>query len=457
MKFKMKKWWISVIVCAMVIVSYIGVSIFFTNKFYFGSKINSVKATGKTVDEVNSEIEKKIKSYTLKIKGRDEFESEIKGLDIGLKYKSGDEVKKIKENQNPFGWIKGIFHGTESTISEIVEYNDEMLKEEIDKLDCFKEENIVEPKNPTFKYGDKGYEIVAEVNGNKVNKELLIKNVSKAITNGESTIDIDSKECYEKPQYKKGSKKVKETKEILDKYCSSKITYNINGKERVLDGTIINTWLKVDNELKVNLNRSDITSYVDKLATECNTIGNTRSFKSSLGNVVEVSGGNYGVIMDKEGEISFLESAVKEGKVDKREPEYLQTAFASGANDIGNTYVEVNLATQHIWFYKEGQLITEGDVVTGNVSTNCATPAGVYRLNYKEENATLRGEGYATPVSFWMPFNDGIGIHDATWRSAFGGNIYYSGGSHGCVNAPYNVANAIFDNIEPGTPIICYS
>ena len=139
MKFKMKKWWISVIVCAMVIVSYIGVSIFFTNKFYFGSKINSVKATGKTVDEVNSEIEKKIKSYTLKIKGRDEFESEIKGLDIGLKYKSGDEVKKIKENQNPFGWIKVIFHGTESTISEIVEYNDEMLKEEIDKLDCFKE------------------------------------------------------------------------------------------------------------------------------------------------------------------------------------------------------------------------------------------------------------------------------------------------------------------------------
>ena len=457
MKFKMKKWWISVIVCAMVIVSYIGVSIFFTNKFYFGSKINSVKATGKTVDEVNSEIEKKIKSYTLKIKGRDEFESEIKGLDIGLKYKSGDEVKKIKENQNPFGWIKGIFHGTESTISEIVEYNDEMLKEEIDKLDCFKEENIVEPKNPTFKYGDNGYEIVDKVDGNKVDKDLLIENISKAIIEGKTTLNLDKVNCYEKPQYTKDSKEVKEAKSILDKYCSSKITYDINGKEEVLDGSTINTWISVDDEFKVNLNKDSIVNYVDKLAVKCNTIGDTRSFKSSLGNTVEVSGGNYGVVMDKDGEVSFLETAIAEGQVTSREPEYLHTAFSKGVDDVGNTYVEVNLSTQHIWFYKKGQLITEGDVVTGNVSNNCATPTGVYRLNYKEKNATLRGENYETPVSFWMPFNGGIGIHDATWRSAFGGNIYYNNGSHGCVNAPYDVANAIFNNIEPGTPIICYS
>ena len=173
--------------------------------------------------------------------------------------------------------------------------------------------------------------------------------------------------------------------------------------------------------------------------------------------MVEVHGGIYGTVLDKSGEVSFLQNAITDGQVTSRTPEYLQTAFAKGIDDIGNTYVEVNLGTQHIWFYKNGQLITEGDVVTGNVTNNCATPAGVYRLNYKERNATLRGENYETPVSFWMPFNGGIGIHDATWRSAFGGNIYYNGGSHGCVNAPYDVANAIFNNIEPGTPVVCYS
>ncbi|WP_294343872.1 L,D-transpeptidase family protein [uncultured Clostridium sp.] len=457
MKFKFNKWWVSVIVCAIIIISYMGISIFFANKFYFGSKINSINATGKTVDEVNSEIEKNIQLYTLKIEGRDKFESEIKGTDIGLKYKSGEKVKRIKEEQNPFGWIKGIFNGTDVTVSEIVEYNEDMLKEEIDKLQCFNDENVVEPKNPTFKYNDKGYEIIDKVDGNKVNKDVLIKKISKSIIEGKRNFNLDKEGCYEKSQYTKDSKEVKKAKDILDKYCSSKITYDLNGKKEVLDGSVINEWITVDDSYDVNVNKDSIINYVDTLAAKCNTIGDTRKFKSSLGNMVEVHGGNYGTVLDKSGEVSFLQNAITDGQVTSRTPEYLQTAFAKGIDDIGNTYVEVNLGTQHIWFYKNGQLITEGDVVTGNVTNNCATPAGVYRLNYKERNATLRGENYETPVSFWMPFNGGIGIHDATWRSAFGGNIYYNGGSHGCVNAPYDVANAIFNNIEPGTPVVCYS
>ena len=75
------------------------------------------------------------------------------------------------------------------------------------------------------------------------------------------------------------------------------------------------------------------------------------------------------------------------------------------------------MTKQHIWFYKNGTLIVEGDVVTGDVSKNYATPTGVYKLQYKEKNATLKGEGYSVPVNVFMPFNGGIGIHDASWRS----------------------------------------
>ena len=122
--------------------------------------------------------------------------------------------------------------------------------------------------------------------------------------------DRDKIDCYDKPQYTKDSKEVKDAKSILDKYCNSKITYNINGKEEILDGSIINTWINIDDEYKVNLNKNSIVNYVDKLAMECNTIGDTRDFRSSLGNTVKVSGGNYGVVMDKEGEVSFLERCV---------------------------------------------------------------------------------------------------------------------------------------------------
>jgi lipoprotein-anchoring transpeptidase ErfK/SrfK len=90
------------------------------------------------------------------------------------------------------------------------------------------------------------------------------------------------------------------------------------------------------------------------------------------------------------------------------------------------------------------------------VRAGYATPKGVYRLKYKQKNTVLRGEDYAVPVTFWMPFNGGVGLHDASWRSVFGGSIYETNGSHGCVNMPYNVAKPIFDNIDVNTPVICY-
>lgn len=55
-----------------------------------------------------------------------------------------------------------------------------------------------------------------------------------------------------------------------------------------------------------------------------------------------------------------------------------------------------------------------------------------------------------------MPFNGNIGLHDATWRSTFGGTIYKTSGSHGCVNLPPAVAKTIFENIAAGVPVLCY-
>jgi len=118
--------------------------------------------------------------------------------------------------------------------------------------------------------------------------------------------------------------------------------------------------------------------------------------------------------------------------------------------------LEIDLTKQYLWFYKNGTLITKGSVVTGNVSSNHTTPPGTYKLTYKQKDAVLRGPGYAAPVTYWMPFNGGIGLHDASWRAAFGGEIYKTNGSHGCINAPYQVAEAVFKNIEAGVPVICY-
>ena len=94
--------------------------------------------------------------------------------------------------------------------------------------------------------------------------------------------------------------------------------------------------------------------------------------------------------------------------------------------------------------------------VSGNESNGNATRLGMMRLKYKQKDAVLRGDDYETPVSYWMPFDGNIGMHDATWRSKFGGEIYKTAGSHGCVNLPLSAAKTIFENIQAGDPVIVY-
>lgn len=445
-----------IISICILLVFYLGMTKYFTTHFYFGSEINSVSVSGKTVDEAKIVMESSLKDYTLNLKERGGKTEQIKAGDVDLQYNTEDEFKKFKDSQNPFRWVLACFSGKDSRMTVGFSYDENLLQERIDKLSCFDSSNIIEPKNPSFKYADNNYVIVDEVPGNKVDRDTLHSHVSDAILSGKTEIDLESLNCYVKPEYNSKSEKVIEARDALNKYVSSKITYTFEDKVETVDASIINKWLSVDDNFEVTVNKKKVRDYIDVLAKSYNTVGRTRSFVTTSGKTINVGGGDYGWSINKPKETQSLIAAVTAGQTITKEPAYKQTAFSRTGNDIGNTYVEISLSGQHIWFYKNGSLVVEGNVVTGNVSRGHSTPPGVYRLKYKQKNAILRGPGYAAPVTYWMPFNGGIGIHDANWRSVFGGRIYRTSGSHGCVNAPYSVAKAIFYNIKADTPIVCY-
>ena len=98
----------------------------------------------------------------------------------------------------------------------------------------------------------------------------------------------------------------------------------------------------------------------------------------------------------------------------------------------------------------------ESDFVSGNLSKGYGTPTGTYPIKHKGRNATLNGEDYSTPVDYWLPFNLGIGFHDAPWRKEFGGEIYKTSGSHGCINMPPEQAKTMFENIQWGVAVVVY-
>ncbi|MGL5152275.1 MAG: L,D-transpeptidase family protein [Clostridium sp.] len=444
-----------VITFALIIGIYVGISIYYSSRFTLGSSINSISVSGKTVEEANEELTKAYKTYKLEIISDGKTKGEIKGTDINLTYNSHDEVKQFKEEQSSFNWVIGLFSGDEFEVTKELTYDDEKLKEIISKLDL-QEEKVVKSQSATFKYENEKFHVVDEVYGNEINKEKLHDEIVNALKSGKESLDLKGSGCYIEPKIKKDSEEASNVLNTLNKYISSKIEYVIGDDKKLIDGKVINTWVSVNENNEIVFDENKIKAFVTSFTGEYNTVGKTRNFKASSGKTVSVVGGDYGWSVNTAGESKWLIENIKEGKEAKREIEFAQKAFASGQNDIGDTYVEINLTKQHMWFYKNGALITEGDIVTGDQSKKYSTPQGVYRLKYKQKDTVLRGADYESPVTFWMPFNGGIGIHDASWRSTFGGTIYKNNGSHGCVNSPYKLAQAIFNNIEPNTPIVCY-
>lgn len=445
-----------IISISTVLFIYFGLSNYLINHFYFGSTINGINVSGKTVDEVEEEMIYKVQWYKLELQERGGNKEQITASDIGLIYKLEGKIKELKDKQNFSPWIISLPYEREYKIEETVTYDEKLLDDRLNKLSCFDSNNIIEPQNPRFEYKDNEYVILDEVYGNKVNKNILYESVINAIIKEEKTIDFEASNCYENPQYNSNSQEVINTKDILNKYINSQITYTFGDNTEVLDGSIINKWLKINESLEITFDEKEIICYLNKLSDTYDTVGKSREFITSLGTTINIGGGDYGWIINKNEEIQNLIKTIKEGAKITREPIYVQAAQSRVNNDIGNTYIEINLKRQHLWFYKNGVLLVDGDVVTGNESNNHSTPTGIYKLKYKQKDATLKGADYSTHVNFWMPFNMGIGLHDASWRSTFGGNIYMTNGSHGCVNAPYNLAKTIFNNVQGGSPVICY-
>ena len=120
--------------------------------------------------------------------------------------------------------------------------------------------------------------------------------------------------------------------------------------------------------------------------------------------------------------------------------------------ELNGVFVIIDISEQKLWLYDDNEVLLSTSIVTGKDET--PTNVGLFKIKNKETNRYLVGEDYYTFVNYWMPFDGGIGLHDATWRKKFGGNIYQKNGSHGCVNMPYSITDDIYEKVEKGTKVL---
>lgn len=290
------------------------------------------------------------------------------------------------------------------------------------------------------------YSIKKEVCGSIINKDKFIKTFNAHIKkNGYITKDLALSDFYIQPSVT--SEDLKDIIEVANKCSTWSVTYNNGSKytaELFKDVIIKDSTLVFNDDFLDNVTSEVYDSYTK--------IGEPKQFKTFNGDDIIVSGGTLGTEVDKMKEKKALMEAFHKGKSLKdRTPIY-----TSKLNGIGNTYIEVSIEAQHCWVYKDGNLLMNTDVVTGTSSKH-DTPTGVYYISERINGKYLKGENYKTWVNKWMRLTgNGIGLHDASWRSSFGNTIYKSSGSHGCINLPKQFAYDLYDNTYVGMPVVIY-
>ncbi|MBQ4178097.1 MAG: L,D-transpeptidase/peptidoglycan binding protein [Lachnospiraceae bacterium] len=318
----------------------------------------------------------------------------------------------------------------------------------------------------TYDQESKTYSIIPEIQGTQLNDadiqhlvQLAVDDVIGGTTPEEDITVQIPQEMYLVPDVLSTDAELNMKVNTYNAYDKAVITYVFGEEKETIDWDTISNWIVFENG-EGYLSEEKLREYVMTLGQKYNTIYYNRSFNTSLGTTIQFgeTENNYGYLIDEEGEYQQLLADIQGNSETEREPVYAYTGIDRSGTDDMRTYVEVNISMQHLWFYKEHALVIEGDVVTGCVAKKTETQTGIYPIAYKESPATLipSNETNGTPVTYWMPFYDGQGLHDANWRQAFGGQIYQTSGSHGCVNMPRYLAETIFNQAPTGTPVVLY-
>lgn len=416
---------------------------------------------GKNVSYASREsaLEEAGEGFKLEVLGRDDRKLVINSKEISYDAKI---PKNASIDQNPMLWPFNLLGLTKDKLKfdYKINYDKDKLDDIIKESPLFT--NITEPQDAGLVFKGDSFDIKEAVMGNKLDYGKVRAEIEKAITTDHKDIKLTDS-YYENPTVLSDSKELKQLEEDAKKIEAMNIKFNFNGFDIKLTGKDLVAMLEQKGD-KFTIDYDKLMDFMKKVADKTDTYGKDRKFKATgIGEIV-VNPGVYGYLLDQAAtgdEVLKLFNQRKSGDI---EPIYERYGFerTKDGGDIGNTYIEVDLSRQHLWFYKNGELVVESPIVTGINQGGWQTNVGVGSILSKNTNQTLKGEDffggkYSTPVKYWMPIGwDGEGFHDADWRYSFGGSIYQTDGSHGCLNLPPSVAEIIFNNVEIHTPVVVY-
>ncbi len=460
----------------------------------------SVDVGGMTAKEAKKALEEAIDKYQISVT-LDDATFDMNSEDLGLEYNSKADLQelinaankdkepekqvklfKMKKGEELENALVDSYISAKTAEQEDAAASDEADADSDSKADSDSEaaddsEDIVDtgvfdlraimPYRATIAYNAEAgqFEGVDGVSGDAPVYDNAATNLSSAVNDMKESVELTSSTGYVDGEIAADSDYVKDALDEANSYLDLTITCNFTpatgdpatetvGKEQIAN------WLVVGNDgLSVSLDGETMATYCTELASK-HDVSKTRKgqFKTTSGSVISVNVASSGQTVDGNALYESIYDAIS-----KKESATVDAVY-SEADDTetgeyvtyGGNYCEVDLTNQMVYVYKDGQLVVSSQCVTGNISKGYGTPTGVYSIFSRDKDRYLKGDGYKSWVNFFVPFNGGIGFHDASWRSTFGGNIYLYSGSHGCINMPYAAAKKLYENVTLGEKVIVY-
>lgn len=436
---------------------YLGAALFYNDHLYANTYINGVPYANVTPEEADQKLRERWEGYSIVIYSKNGESAVISAEEIGLSCNYAQSAETIKAQQNALLWPGAMFGRNSYFIDYTVSYDGNRLSEALAEISFLQEENMVAPKNAyigTYNQELGSFEVVSETHGTWIDQDKVYDMVSAAIEKEEQILRLDEYGCYVLPEILSDNEELLEELAYYNKYMQASITYQFGPEEEVVDFTVYESWIQEWGNT-IRIDETAVEEYLSTLADQYDTYNDRMNFTTVDGYVINLPKGGFGWKMDVAAETELLINDIKSGTIDVREPLY-SCEGATRDDDIGDFYIEVDMTAQRVYIIDHGEIVLESDCVTGNMANGCTTPPGIFGLTYKTRNATLRGRDYVSYVKYWMPFNGNIGFHDASWRTLFGGDIYLTSGSHGCINLPTAFAAKLYDYVYKDCPIICY-
>ncbi len=440
-----------VVVLALLTLS-TGVYYFIQTHFLWGTTIDGINCSLMSKDKAIYEINQKKQSETINFKFMNGSTYTVNGSEIDMQVDS----KRIDE----------IFRQQHSNYKESRSYDTkgyvlvdlDVLKTYLRTIPQLQEVQMEAPQDAYIVYKKDMFYIKKEAYGNIIDFDEAFNLAVLQIRACESTVDFESITQTTPNVFEDD---LNDKCDELNSIINTSISFQLNnGELYTLDSNIIKNWLYQDENGDFYFDIEDgVSAFVEELANKIEATNSVLYFKATnMEDLTSVNvAQNLRAYLDKEAQIAEIYELLGSDTQIVKNPIYDRTPIF----DMLTSRIEIDITRQHIWFYLNGELIVDTPCVTGNISIGYDTPPGVFFLLNKNRGVYLEGYNkdgskYKSYVEFWMRFNQGIGMHDATWRGQFGGEIYKTSGSHGCVNMPYDAAEKTYEYIDSTIPIIVY-